>query len=331
MWFSVCNIGKKKAPDLQEVYNKMESIRNQGNQNLEKLDRLMKNDSESYQKLIQLKKSNEKLDKDVKDIDQKSNMILSKLDIINKTDEEILQQIHNLEENDSVMQELIKNLGENDEEILKSIKDIVNKQEIMSQKLNTLNENDSKIKKEMASMKDNQREMSETIKELGNEMTQQFKNLTLHDQDILRQQVSLGLKQNITATKLDLLGERLEHDKVLILEEIKKVGFEASFSTYVDKIQFAIRKYHEMNRYSFNIYKNDKSMDRFKSAADAKLEEAIFGVFKMLIEGSISYHSIFKELNQTCNFDFLQYFVSLLHQGISLRKNALSMERSDPR
>ena len=309
----------------------MESIRNQGNQNLKKLDKLMKNDAESYQKMSQLKKSNQQLDKDIKNLDQNSSLILSKLDIINKTDEEILQQIHNLEESDSVMQEHIKKLGENDEEILKSIKDIVNKHEIMSQKLNSWNENDLKIKKEMDVMKDNQKEMFDTMNKISNEMKEQFTNLTIQEQDIIRQQINLGLQQNITATKIDLLGEKLEHDMILFMGEIKKVGFEAQFGKDVDKIEYAYRKYKEMNRYSFNIYKNDASMKSFLEAADDKLEEAIFGVSKMIVEGTLLHSSIFKELNQTCNFDSLQYFVSLLHHGMSLRKNALGMEGTDPR
>ena len=72
---------------MQEMYHKMELIRDQGNQNVLKLDKLMKNDAESYKKLGELKKSNQKLDKEIKDLDQRSNLIFSKLDILNKTDE----------------------------------------------------------------------------------------------------------------------------------------------------------------------------------------------------------------------------------------------------
>ena len=331
MCFSVCKLGKKKAPDMQEMYHKMELIRDQGNQNVIKLDKLMKNDAESYKKLGELKKSNQKLDKEIKDLDQRSNMIFSKLDIFNKTDEEILEQIHNLEENDDEMQEEIMKLGKNDQEILKSIKDIISKQEIMSEKLNVLNENDVKIENEMTAMKNNQKEMSDTINKIGNEINEQFKNLTIQDQKIIKQQVQLGLQQNITATKIDFLGEKLLQDKFLIMEEIKKIGFIAAFNADFKIIKFAIEAHSQMNRYSFNMYKPGPSMEEFKKAASLDLDRAITGVFEMIIDGGYLQNSIFKELNHTCDFDSVQYLLSLLHHGINLRKSAYSMNSIKPR
>lgn len=312
----------------------MVEMQKEGNDHFKRIESYMKEYQSIEKDIDSLRKENEGLKKDIAEWKKNNNIILSKLDMFKKTDEEIQSQIERLIEKDESMKDEIAKLGNTLEEQIEAIKDLVKKENEIMKKIDQLDSNQQNIHQKAIEMEESQKKMMSSINSLSNEVKDQYKNLTLQDQQIIQKQVQLGLMQKVTNDKILHIEDSLLSVKTDILAEIKKTQLIAQYSKYIDNIGHAAYAYRHLNRFEFGIIKKDERLDEFmkKTTNNFNLEYDILEVFNMILgEKAMINKSIFEQWDGACDSNVFMYFVRLLYQGISLKKISLRIEEKDLR
>lgn len=318
----VCKDISPSGPNFQELYNKVDGLRRGQNKQLKILDRMADDERKALRKLDFIEDQNRDLSSELfkldTDIQKKHRMILSQMNFLNSSNAEIKDRLEELRESDEELKTKIDALGENDEEIIEKLKEIANTENTIIEKQDKLHENLKEVRELENAILKNQTIMFEVINKFSDSVKDQFKNLSLGQQDMIKRQVQLALMQNMTAAKLTDVSEELKQVNLKIMNEVVKTQYITMYNPYLNQILKASQQYSYMNTYSFNIIKMDSESKRFLT--DAKdLEFAIHEVLAMF--GGDIWHgkkTIFKNLKEACSVSFFQNIIRIVKHGIDL-------------
>ena len=185
------------------------------------------------------------------------NIILSNFDMYKKTDEEIQAQIFKvMEKNDSLSLDLAK-WGKTLEEKLKSMKKLPLKEIEIEGNIKKLEKDLSNINMKEKALEENQIKTYAAINVLSNKVKDMYEKSNLQDQEIIKKQVQLGLIQYVVDERINYFNDMLvtsDHVQDDAFVDTKLIN---PYLEYINAIQASARSYKRMNRFEFNLLKND--------------------------------------------------------------------------
>ena len=307
----------------------MEKLQRDGDDRMKLLQKLKANDDGLRNGIDSIQKENEKIHREIEEFKYVNKLVLSKLDTMDKTDEEILDQIDLLKNSDEMIKDEIKKLGNNDEEIIASIKQLMEKEKEISNKVNMIVENLEKIKDKQRQLQGNQEKMLKAINTLSSDVAAQYSNLTAQNQATLKRVIQLGVLQNMTASKIDELGQKAEERAERIFGSFNKTDIVSEYSRSVNNIRQVIKEYSIMTRFGEGneskayFFEHGISTEDFEDAT-AKLHVDVNLVFDLLRGTGPFSSAVYEALG--CEIKYLRTFISLANQGITYYETGLKLD-----
>ena len=315
-------LNKFPPPNFTELYHKIDEIKKNQHKGLQKIDKLMEDQLKDSKKIHEIKEQNNDIKTKLKKIDMESHKrqqkLIARFDIIDKNDEEIKKQIKKLSENDEDLKKELKKLGENDTKQMKKLKEIAEEVKKVNNLLKTLEENDQKMDAKLKSILNNQKTMFATITDFSEEVKLQYENLSLYDQEIIKKQIQFGLMQDLTIRKIDEFTEESQATAEDLRSKLNQIANLVQTADSMYTIKMSIYYYEQMNRYSFNLFKEDAAMKKFVRQSET-LDFAIEDVLTFLHSGGLwdNGKPIFED-EKACSTNFFEKIIFMIKHGIQL-------------